>query len=233
MASALIYMAQLHVIFDKDGVITDNNSYHFDAWQVFFQKYNVSVPAEDFHARVFGKTNQEILVELFEGPLTDQQLEDWAEEKEAMFREIYKEHFVLTPGLPAFLEELYIAKIPAAVATNAPQSNLDFTLDTGKIRHVFQVTITPKAVALPKPAPDIYIKAAELLGAAPNQCVVFEDSFTGIDAALAAGCNVIGVASTYPAEDLAKVVHHVITDFREINLAWLQSWFDSRVAVNK
>jgi HAD superfamily hydrolase (TIGR01509 family) len=223
-------MAQLHVIFDKDGVITDNNRFHFDAWQVFFSKYDVNVPAEDFAAKVFGKTNQEILVQLFDGPLTDDQLDSWAEEKEEMFRAIYKEHFVLTNGLPSFLEELYTAKIPAAVATNAPQSNLDFTLDMGKIRHVFQVTITPKAVALPKPAPDIYIKAAELLGAQPNQCVVFEDSFTGIDAALGAGCWVIGVASTYPAEDLAKRVHHVIQDFSEIDLAWLQAWFDEKVS---
>lgn len=223
-------MPQLHVIFDKDGVITDNNSFHFDAWQVFFKKYNVNVPAEDFHARVFGKTNEEILVELFEGPLTQEQLEFWAEEKEEMFRQIYRPLFKLTDGLGAFLEELYQGAIPAAVATNAPQSNLDFTLDTGAIRHVFKVAITPKWVAKPKPAPDIYLKAAELLGTTTSQCVVFEDSFTGIEAARAAGAWVIGVGSTYPMEDLAKVCHHVIKDFTEINLGWLQTWFDAQVA---
>lgn len=221
-------MAQLHIIFDKDGVITDNNSFHFDAWQVFFKKYNVSLPADDFHARVFGKTNEEILVELFPGPLSQAQLEFWAEEKEEMFRTIYRQHFKLTAGLGDFLDSLYQNQIPAAVATNAPQSNLDFTLDTGKIRHVFKVAITPKWVAAPKPAPDIYLKAAELLGAQPDQCVVFEDSFTGIAAARAAGCWVIGVASTYPAEELAKEVHHVIKDFTEISLPWLQTWFDER-----
>lgn len=221
-------MPQLHVIFDKDGVITDNNSYHFDAWQVFFQKYQVSVPAEDFHKRVFGKTNEEILVELFPGPLSQEQLEYWAEEKEAMFREIYRPHFVLTAGLHDFLEQLYKGNIPAAVATNAPQSNLDFTLDVGNIRHVFKAAITPKWVAKPKPAPDIYLKAAELLGAEPGHCVVFEDSFTGIEAARAAGCIVIGVGSTYPMEDLAKVCHHVIKDFTEISLPWLLDWFQAR-----
>lgn len=222
-------MAQLHVIFDKDGVITDNNRFHFDAWQVFFKKYNVTVPAEEFHAKVFGKTNEEILVQLFDGPLTKEQLTDWAEEKEAMFRDIYRDQFKLTDGLAEFFQELHQHGIPAAVATNAPQSNLDFTLDMANIRHVFKATITPAWVAAPKPAPDLYLKAAELLGAKPGHCVVFEDSFTGIEAANKAGCLVIAVASTYPAEELAAVSHHVIKDFTEISLKWLQNWFDALV----
>ncbi|MES2389775.1 MAG: HAD family hydrolase, partial [Bacteroidota bacterium] len=180
-------MAELAVIFDKDGVITNNNDYHLLAWKVFNKKYNLELTDEDFKINVVGKTNHELLRDYFPAHYTDEQINELAEEKEAMFREIYLPDFKLTKGLNAFLEKLTAAGIPIGVATNAPQSNLDFTMLHGKIGHHFKVMITPKAVPRGKPFPDIYLKAAELLETAPERCVVFEDSFTGIRAARAAG----------------------------------------------
>ena len=118
--------------------------------------------------------------------------------KERLFRDMLRErlHQHLVPGIAEWLDHLSGA--PIALATNAERANIDFVLDgVGRdgagLRPYFDVIVDGSEVARPKPAPDVYLRAAELLKIPPRNCVVFEDSPVGVAAALAAGMRVVGV----------------------------------------
>jgi beta-phosphoglucomutase-like phosphatase (HAD superfamily) len=93
------------------------------------------------------------------------------------------------------------ADAPMAIGSNAEPANIDFVLDHFGFRPYFQVTVNGQQVEHGKPAPDIYLRAAELLGAKPQNCIVFEDSPTGVEAGIAAGMRVVGVETTPTAYD--------------------------------
>jgi len=107
------------------------------------------------------------------------------------------------------------------LATNAEPANVDFILDRGGLRTYFQVAVDGHQVQHPKPHPEIYLRAAEFLRVAPRNCIVFEDSFSGVEAARAAGARIVGLRTTHqdlPGTDLA------IDDFRGVELeAWLRT----------
>jgi HAD superfamily hydrolase (TIGR01509 family) len=214
-------MSKIAVIFDMDGVITDNNAYHEKAWQIFCKKYELPIfTHEVFMTQVVGKTNSEILVKLFEN-LTSEQKEAYSYEKESIYRDIYRADAVATEGLITLLQSFQQEGIKCGLATNAPVENMDFTLDVLNIRSYFTATIYAKQVARGKPFPDIYLKMAEMLQTAPQNCIVFEDSLTGISAALAANMTVVGVTSTYPPE-VMKGAKATTKDFTSITVDYLK-----------
>lgn len=215
-------MSEIAIIFDMDGVITDNNAYHEKAWQIFCKKYQLPVFShDDFMSKVVGKTNSEILTQLFDG-LTTEQKEAYSYEKEAIYRDIYRADAIATEGLITLLQAFQQAGIKCGLATNAPVENMDFTLDVLNIRQYFTATIYAKQVARGKPFPDIYLKMAEMLQTAPQNCIVFEDSLTGISAALAANMTVVGVTSTYPPEKM-KGAKATTKNFTTITVDYLKS----------
>jgi hypothetical protein len=95
---------------------------------------------------------------------------------------------------------------PVGLATNAEPANVDFILDRGGLRAYFRVVVDGHQVQHAKPHPEIYLRAAQLLSAAPRNCIVFEDSFSGVEAARAAGARIVGLRTTHrelPGADLA------------------------------
>ena len=203
------------VIFDMDGVIINNNDWHLKSWLLYAQKIDMQLTAEEFPEKVFGKTNEQILAVAFPDADADQ-LEAWSLEKEALYREMYAPDFELAAGLLTFLEGLKQRKIPVAVASNAPLVNVDFALDLGNIRPYFDVVMYAGLVPNPKPAPDIYIRSAELLGLPTNVCFVIEDSPTGLEAANRAGCRSLAITSTFPTEKLKPISEKVFDNFNQI-----------------
>lgn len=214
-------MPEFAVIFDKDGVIINNNEYHKEAWKIYLNKYQLHLDDESFKANIYGQTNENILRALYNDRLSERELIEHSEEKEAIFREIFTPHFQLTKGLPGFIERLKASKIQCALATNAPQSNIDFTIELGHLNGFFKAIVNPRLVEHPKPAPDIYLKAASLLNHVPENCIVFEDSLTGIEAAKTAGMKVIAISSTYHRNELTHA-DWVIKDFSDLVVEDLQ-----------
>jgi HAD superfamily hydrolase (TIGR01509 family) len=102
---------------------------------------------------------------------------------------------MLVPGLRAFLERH--RDLPMAVGSNAEPRNVAFVLQEAALRRYFRVVVDGHQVPQPKPHPDIYLRAAELLQTEPADCIVFEDSHAGVAAARAAGMRVIGLGTTY------------------------------------
>lgn len=205
------------VIFDMDGVIVDTNPHHRTAWRDYYQRYGKTLSDEDFVEHVSGKHNAHIVAHLFAGQtLTPDEVLRLGNEKEALFRALYRPDMVPVGGLVDFLKALKAADIRTAVATSAPVENLDFVIDALELRPYFDALLNESMVSRPKPDPEIYQKAMAMLGVEPGESVVFEDSMTGIRAASASGAAVVGVATTQTPDELRPFVADVIRDFTEM-----------------
>lgn len=209
---------ELALILDMDGVIINSNPWHRKAWAEYNRRFGIETD-EAMLQRMYGKRNDDIVRDFFGAHLTDEQVHAHGAAKEQLYREMIRPvvNEALVPGVREFLERH--RHLPIGVATNAERANVDFVLDEAHLRPYFRVVVDGHQVPNPKPYPDIYLRAAERLGTAPRDCVVFEDSFTGIEAARAAGMAVVGVTSTHdelPGVDLA------IRDFHSPKLElWL------------
>lgn len=205
-------MTRFAFIFDMDGVIIDNYRFHLQAWMQFCRNYGIQITEEVFKTTLFGRNNRYHLQYLFGSELGVKEMSDYAAEKESIYRKLYEPFIELTPGLGRFLELSFALGIPMAVATSAPIENIDFVFDHTGIRHYFKAVIDPSGVKNGKPAPDIFLKAAENIGVLPVDCIVFEDSLSGIKAGLDAGMRVVGVATTHKAGELREA-HLIINGF--------------------
>ena len=194
-----------------DGVIIDSNHTHREAWIAFNARHGVAT-TEEMLGRMYGKRNDAIVRDFFGSGLTDEEVVRRGAAKEALYREMMAPHVEasLVPGIREFLEAH--REYPAAVATNGETANVDLVLSGVGLRPFFPVVIDGHQVTHAKPHPEIYLRAAELLGVAPAQCVVFEDSYAGVAAGIAAGMPVIGIRTTHP--ELPGTVF-TVADFRD------------------
>ena len=195
----------LAIILDMDGVIIDSNPTHREAWRIYNRRFGIETD-EAMHQRMYGKRNDEIVRDFFGPDLAPEEVFAHGAAKERLYRELMAAGLrgALVPGIREFLGRH--AGAPLALATNAEPANVSFLLDRAELRQYFRVLVDGHQVRHPKPHPDIYLRAAELLGVAPVNCIVFEDSLTGLEAARAAGMRRVGVRTTHadlPDADLA------------------------------
>jgi beta-phosphoglucomutase len=206
-------------VFDMDGVIVDTNPYHKIALREFAAKYGYSLSEEELIKKIYGRTNKEWIPNLFERSLTAAEVARFGEEKEKLFRDLYEKDIKEVPGLSRFLEQARQLNIKMAIGTSAPRSNVNFVLEKTGIARYFSVILDESHVTHGKPSPEIYINCAAALHYQPAQCIVFEDSLSGVAAGRAAGSPVVGVATTHAAQELGTKV--VIKDFTEVTPAEL------------
>lgn len=209
------------VIFDMDGVIVDTNPYHNKSIHQFCGKYGFKLSEEEMRTKVFGRTNRTWISNLF-GKLTDEQLEAYAFEKEQLFRDMYAPFIQPVKGLINFLERLTHSNIPLAIATSAPPANVDFVLDRTNTRKYFSTILDERMVSRGKPDPEIYIKTAKALDLPNQQCIVIEDSLSGVAAGKSSGSKVIGITTTHTREELSTT-DLVIDDFDDLSVEILKS----------
>jgi beta-phosphoglucomutase len=214
-------MNSFAIIFDMDGVIIDSNPYHKISLRQFCEKYGYHLSDQELINKIYGRTNKEWIANLF-GVLTNEELANYGEEKEALFREIYKNDICALKGLPEFLKNLQEKNIPVAIGTSAPRSNVDFVLSHTHLGKYFSVILDESNVEHGKPNPEIYLKVAATLGYEANRCIVFEDSLSGVESARRAGAKVVGVATTHSFEELSHT-DFVIQDFSDLDPATLFS----------
>jgi len=204
-------MNSVAVIFDMDGVIIDSNPYHKISLRQFCEKYGYHLSDKELVSKIYGRTNKDWIASLF-GALTKEELTNYGEEKEALFREVYKNDISALKGLPEFLKSLKEKNIPVAIGTSAPRSNVDFVLSHTGLENYFSAILDESDVVKGKPDPEIYLKVAARLGYDPCQCIVFEDSLSGVESARRAGAKVVGVATTHSFEELSHT-DFIIQDF--------------------
>jgi beta-phosphoglucomutase len=209
----------LGLIFDLDGVIIDSMPFHQRAWKRYLEVTGIgSGDSLDF---MHGQRNEEIVRGLL-GPEADlEAVIAHGAAKEQMYRDMLRERLGehLVAGIAQWLA--HVSGAPIALATNAEPANVDFVLDGGGLRPYFEAIVDGSQVERPKPAPDVYLRAAELLKLPPRNCIVFEDSPVGVAAAAAAGMRVVGVVTHATALD---GVRFSIADFLDARLdSWLSA----------
>ncbi|HEX3044404.1 MAG TPA: HAD family phosphatase [Bacillota bacterium] len=213
---------QIGVIFDMDGVIVDTNPYHKKAWQSFCNRYGVFLSDREFKTEVFGRINKNALKYIFNKQLTFEEIEKYSAEKEKIFCDIYQDQVRPVNGLVNFLTQLQ--KEPCfkiGLATSAPKGNMDLVLDKLNLRGFFAVLVDASLVKEGKPNPEIFFITSRLLGTPPEDCIVFEDSISGINAATNAGMKTVGLTTTHPREELPQT-KILINDFTEIDVKTLR-----------
>ena len=163
-------------IFDMDGTLVANSPIHIRAFEIFCARYGVTDWREKL-ANGFGMGNDDIMrLVMPEEVIREKGLAALADEKEAIYREIYAPDIRPVEGLKELLERLRAAGIPCAVGSSGCKANVDFVLDSCAIRPYFDAAISGDMVSRCKPDPEIYLTAAAALGVSPADCVIFEDA---------------------------------------------------------
>lgn len=183
---------ELALIFDLDGVVVDSMPTHTLAWERYLEANGID--PLNVEARMHGKRNDDLVRDLFGSHLSESEVFEHGAAKERLFREIIGTTLEakLVPGIREFVQEAS-KTVPLAVGTNAEPANVDFILNGAGIRQYFRAIVDGSQVARPKPFPDVYLRGAERMGVDPANCIVFEDSPVGIQAARAAGMRVVGL----------------------------------------
>jgi HAD superfamily hydrolase (TIGR01509 family) len=198
-----------------DGVLVDSNPYHKIALNQFCEKHGYHLTDEQLLNKVSGRTNKEWLTNLC-GNLTDDQLTKYANDKEALYRNLYKSEIKPMKGLIGFLDLLNKHNIARAIGTSAPQSNVEFTLSATGTEKYFPIILNDSDIQHSKPNPEIYLKAAQRLGFDPSNCIVFEDSLSGVKAGKASGAKMVGITTTHSKSELRET-DFVIDNFEDLD----------------
>ena len=207
------------VIFDMDGVLIDSGAHHREAWRALLDELGVTPARPDYWRLTIGRPGNEAVPLLLGRPVPWSEARRLADRKGELYRQIARDGLPAVRGVRAFVDEVAAAGIPRAVATSASRVDVERLLDPLGLLNRFDAVVTAEDVRRGKPDPEVYLLAAESIGAPPGQCLVFEDSVVGIQAARQAGMRVIGVATAHTADELGVAgAASVIDDFE--GLQW-------------
>lgn len=210
------------VLWDMDGVLVDTFDAHYRSWQLTFDE--LSQPFDlDMFRKTFGMNNRLILTTIFERDLSERIIQRVSDRKEILFRESIKGSAKLLPGVMEWLERFAEMGIKQAVASSAPQANIDALLDELGIRNYFQAEAAG-ATLKGKPDPAVFLLAAKLLGVEPVHCLVIEDAVAGVEAARRAVMKCVAVLTTNPADKLSGA-DVILKDLSLLNNSMLQELF--------
>lgn len=208
------------VIWDLDGVIIDSAEAHRQAWQRLAQEEGIQLSDADFWA-TFGKRNDDIIPVIW-GPQPPERVQALADRKEAYFRELIRKTAAPLPGSIELLRGLHEAGFLQALASSAPIENIQLISEVLGLRQYFTALVSGETVARGKPAPDIFLKAAQELGIDPGQCLVIEDAVAGVQAAHAAGMRCIAVAGNRDLPGLRQA-ELMVKSLTEVEVARVRS----------
>ncbi len=175
-------------------------------------------------SHMYGKNNGYILSHFLGRKIEGQELLDLEFEKESLFREIYQHHVDPIPGFLAFFHGLKKEGIKTGVATSAPFANMELIAGRLDLFPHLESALASEHVSRHKPDPEVYLKSAANLQMDPEDCIVFEDSFSGATAGLNAGMKVVGVLSSHRKDELPDCQYY-IEDYRSLSLAQILSLF--------
>lgn len=205
------------VLFDFNGTLFYDSWIHEEVWIQFFkEKLNYEMSKEEFMQRIFGRDNNAIIKEMF-GIDDLEKVHALSEEKEVMYRDVCRSMDIsLVKGAQDFFDYLVEKKIPFNIATGANQSNVDFYFEAFHLDKWFDYTkvVCDDGYLPGKPDPTVYLKAAENLNMDASECIIIEDSTTGVKAAKAAHAKEIYVISN--KETFSEEVNAVVKDFHEL-----------------
>lgn len=203
------------VIFDLDGVLADTEPFSIEAGRMTMKEYGIKLtPGEK--RRAFGRTDLDISAYAIKLRNLDLKPEALVRRKDRIYSGLIKGKLKPMPGAWELLKNLKKRGMPFAVASSGTPEKINATLTETGLGRMFNIIVSAEDITRGKPDPDIFLKAAEKLGARPENCLVVEDSQAGIEAAKAAGMKCLALKSpnTY-GQDLSKA-DRVIDSLKEV-----------------
>lgn len=207
------------VIFDFNGTLFWDTGLHNQAWEIFLDRFDIHISAEEMFRQFHGKCNRDILLEIFQGALPEEQIPEMGLEKERIYRQLcLQSGLTLAPGAISFFDFLDEQNIAYTIATASGKENVDFYFDHLGLSRWFRYDhVVYNDGAIPgKPAPDIYLKAMSIIGRKPSEVIIFEDSVTGIRAAENAHAGRIIIVDSND-DDYSRWNHQKIKSFDEVD----------------
>lgn len=199
------------VLFDFDGVIADTESQYTYFWDKVGKDY---LGLDDFGMTIKGQTLIQIFGKFFDGMQKEQ--EEIVPQLNAFEHDMSYEYI---PGALEFMQELKKRGIRSAIVTSSNDIKMSNAYAAHPELHdLVDAVLTSEHFSKSKPDPECFLKGMEVLGATPQETVVFEDSFHGITAGRASGAKVIGLATTNKREALTPLCDMVIDNFTQISV---------------
>lgn len=207
------------VIFDFNGTLFWDTNYHNQAWDIYLERIGMKLSDHEKDMHIHGKPNKDIFAFLFKRKLSPEELHKVVEEKESIYREIcLKNSTSLAPGAIGFLDFLKNSRIPFTIATSSEWGNVKFYFEHLNIDKWFSVdqVVYDNGSFKGKPAPDIFLHAAEKIRVSIGDCALFEDSVAGLKAAMNAGAAKLFYVKSNDI-DISEIEATVITDFNQVD----------------
>jgi len=211
------------VIFDFNGTLFDDTRFHLEAWQKFMhKKFGIDLTLEEVRKDFIGPNNSTIFRNYFGDRFSEDEMVELAREKEEEYRAAARRdpaNMHLMEGAVELFDLLVERNIPFALATASAIENINFYLEDLGLKKWFTMDriVYDEGVLPSKPDPAFYLEAMKRLGMRPEDCIIAEDSPSGIQAAInaRAGC-IIAIDRTAPREWLESKteIHAIVHDFR-------------------
>ena len=203
------------IIFDMDGVIVDSEPRHERAFREVFTEMGYGETHGIHFPEYYGRSDRALWVDFIAKHNPAQSLEELSDWKQRKFLEMIRQDQPIFEDLPQLVHRLSLV-YKLGLASGSYHDVIDAILALKDLRKFFPVVVSVQDVERGKPAPDVFLRAADLLKIDPKECCVIEDSAAGVDAAIAAGMTVIGITNSIPREKLCRA-HHVVTTYKEID----------------
>jgi HAD superfamily hydrolase (TIGR01509 family) len=184
------------IICDMDGLLIDSEGLSVEAWRATLAGYGVTMTAADIDEMLGLRIDEdaELLIRRYALPAT---VIDLASEKTERMIALVRTHLKPMPGARELLAWLGARDVPRALATSGLSNYAQECLTAVGLDEAFPVRVTGDAVKRGKPAPDIFLLAADLLKISPSRCLVLEDAPNGVAAAVAAQMPVIAIPNDH------------------------------------
>ncbi len=206
------------VIWDLDGVIIDSAEQHRESWRQLAQENDLPYTDESFWAH-FGRRNADVIPAMF-GVTDPQRVAALADRKEEIYRQLLLTEAAALPGARELMAALHIAGFRQAIGSSAPMQNLDLIVSLLDLTPYLTAWVSGESVAHGKPAPDLFLAAAERCGVPPARCLVIEDAPAGIQAAHAGDMKALGVRRAgMPDAPGLEAADLVVDTLRDVDVA--------------
>ena len=203
-------MSQTAALFDLDGVLVDSEGVYYEFWDNIDKMFPTGIP--DFAASIKGSTLKKIMDYFPDTDVRSRRIKMLDEQERSM-------KYVLFDGVLPFLDDLRSRHIPCAIVTSSNEDKMHKLFDQHPgFADYFKVVITDRQVTRSKPDPQGYLMAASQLDCDPSDCYVFEDSFSGLEAARRSGAKVIALSTTNTADLLKDKADKVISSFNQLSV---------------
>jgi len=187
------------VIFDWDGVIVDSSDLHLKSWEALANELKLPLPNDHFE-KGFGKRNETIIPQILGWSKDPAQINHWGKRKEEIYRELgNKGGIKLARGSKDFLKQIPASTFRCSIGTSTERKNVELAISQHDLSQYFLGAACSEDVSRGKPDPEVFLEAAKILSITPKNCVVFEDSPHGIEAAKRAGMKTVALTTTHPS----------------------------------